>query len=766
MNKQNLQTRRNVSESSHDEVHGIFVELDGESYYKIANSQLMPEFFMSLTSASDHWMFVSSRGALSAGRCDSDHVLFPYYSADRISDLRHCSGPLTLIRVWNDGEYRVWEPFSNDSAPEIQRNIYKNALGNKVVFEETNQTLGIQFRYSWSFSHKFGFVRNCELINLGKTSLQVEVLDGIQNIMPFGIGENFQQRFSNLGDAYKKNELVDHSVVALYYLSSIPSDRAEPSEGLRATAVWQSPAPDEILLSSEQVECFKTGKPVSTERDIRGRRGAYLALRNLRLASHDSHDWSLVAEISLDQTDVANLVPQVRTEELLNAVRNDVADGSCRLKNLLAGADAFQSGGNQARNQRHLSNVIFNVMRGGVPRSDFKIAACDFVQHVKLVNRKLFEKHSEQLLSLPDTMERSELLQQVAATRDSQLLRVAREYLPLVFSRRHGDPSRPWNKFSIKSHVGDDTNSFDYQGNWRDIFQNWEAMAMSYPEFLESMVCRFLNASTADGYNPYRVTKTGFEWEVPDPDDPWANIGYWSDHQIIYLAKLLELSTQCFPGRFDALLDRHDFVFANVPYRIKNAEDIFTDPQNTVVFDEDLNHQIELRVAEFGSDGKLLQDKNGNIQTATMGAKLLLPALVKLSNFVPDGGIWLNTQRPEWNDANNALVGSGLSVVTTCYLRRYLAFLKSWFDASSVDNFAVNEDLVRLMNRIELAISPYVVSKHPVISPAQRLSSRIGSGQRWIRVPGKTVPRRPVRSGNSPGHGRAKPLLRPGNSAS
>ena len=35
-------------------------------------------------------------------------------------------------------------------------------------------------------------------------------------------------------------------------------------------------------------------------------------------------------------------------------------------------------------------------------------------------------------------------------------------------------------------------------------------------------------------------------------------------------------------------------------------------------------------------------------------------------------GIWMNTQRPEWNDANNALVGHGISVVTLGYLRRTL----------------------------------------------------------------------------------------------
>jgi hypothetical protein len=53
-----------------------------------------------------------------------------------------------------------------------------------------------------------------------------------------------------------------------------------------------------------------------------------------------------------------------------------------------------------------------------------------------------------------------------------------------------------------------------------------------------------------------------------------------------------------------------------------------------------------------------------------------VPLLAKLGNFVLGGGIWLNTQRPEWNDANNALVGHGLSMVTLYYMRRYVRFLQ------------------------------------------------------------------------------------------
>jgi len=57
---------------------------------------------------------------------------------------------------------------------------------------------------------------------------------------------------------------------------------------------------------------------------------------------------------------------------------------------------------------------------------------------------------------------------------------LTRAYLPLSFSRRHGDPSRPWNRFSIRLHDAFGRPVQAWQGNWRDIFQNWEALALSY----------------------------------------------------------------------------------------------------------------------------------------------------------------------------------------------------------------------------------------------------------------------------------------------
>jgi len=118
------------------------------------------------------------------------------------------------------------------------------------------------------------------------------------------------------------------------------------------------------------------------------------------------------------------------------------------------------------------------------------------------------------------------------------------------------------------------------------------------------------------------------------------------------------------------------FSYANVPYRIKSFDDLLANPKDTVVFDHDLACRIEQRVAGNGADGKLILDGSGEVYRVTLLEKLLVPLLAKLGNFVLGGGIWMNTQRPEWNDANNALVGQGLSMVTLYYMRRYVRFLR------------------------------------------------------------------------------------------
>ena len=169
------------------------------------------------------------------------------------------------------------------------------------------------------------------------------------------------------------------------------------------------------------------------------------------------------------------------------------------------------------------------------------------------------------------------------------------------------------------------------------------------------MITKFVNASTADGYNPYRLVRDGFDWDTLGPNDTWTYIGYWGDHQIIYLLKLLEVSHKYHPGRLHSLLNKELYTYANVPYKIKPYSEIVEDHYITVDFDFELNQQVNERVEKIGTDGKFIQDRTGKIYHVSLLEKLLVPMLVKFSNYIPQAGIWMNTQRPEWNDANNAL---------------------------------------------------------------------------------------------------------------
>ena len=127
-------------------VTGESVSIDGERYFKISNSHLMPEFFMSLVGASDHWMFVSSRGALTSGRQDPDHALFPYAADDQISAARRSTGPYTRITIVDEqsGSSKLadrnqcieteWEPFHSSRFDDFTtQNLYKTPLGNKLL---------------------------------------------------------------------------------------------------------------------------------------------------------------------------------------------------------------------------------------------------------------------------------------------------------------------------------------------------------------------------------------------------------------------------------------------------------------------------------------------------------------------------------------------------------------------------------------------------------------------------------------------------------
>ena len=384
---------------------------------------------------------------------------------------------------------------------------------------------------------------------------------------------------------------------------------------------------------SESLTCntvYALGLPHAdySQTESKGVRGAYVAKSRFQLSAGGSQTWYNVLDVSKDAAAVHELMHFIaRPKTAIKIIEQAMWESTAALIRIVAKNDGIQYTGDEANDARHFANVLFNTMRGGY------------------------------YLNYPPQSDT--------------------EDLPLTFGRRHGDPSRPWNLFNI--HVQDENGKpvVGYQGNWRDIFQNWEALSYSYPLYTNHIIAKFLNASTADGYNPYRISNEGLDYEVIEPENPWSNIGYWGDHQIIYLLKLLEISDKHNPEKLRNLLKARQYTFANVPYRLKSYAEIVADPKNSIRFDDDEHKRIQSLIPQLGANAKLILDDKLQPRLTTMADKLLITLLTKLSNFVPDAGIWMNTLRPEWNDANNALVGFGASMVTLCYMRRYVVFLQN-----------------------------------------------------------------------------------------
>ena len=702
---------------------GHYITIDGERFYCIENYNHMQPFFISLASDTDLWMYISSTGGLTCGRRNPEQVLFPYYTDDKITESYEQTGPKTILRVQTAQGTQLWEPFSSRQIGmyQIVRSIAKSVTGDRLIFIEKNIDLGITFSYEWAPATHLGWVRTARLSNETAAPITVEVLDGLQNVMPSGVERITQNTFSTLVDGYKRTEHVGNGMV-LFRMEAILVDRAEPSESLRCNSVYTLGISDtgsrepQYLTSSAQLDAFRMGMNIQPEAESKGVRGAIFAHFTATLPCKEeslplhhtpytihSLQWHFVCDVMQDAVSVHRNMAFMQQPDAIEQLQAALQTTTANLRQIVAQNDGVQSTADEANDARHFANTLFNTMRGGFYCDSYQISGPAFAAHVALFNRALADKHHTFLSDLPESISYAELDQAVQDRQDHQLHRLFMEYLPLTFSRRHGDPSRPWNLFDIRVKDEQDRHIISYQGNWRDIFQNWEALSLSYPDFTNSIIAKFLNATTADGYNPYKVTSEGIDWEVIEPENPWSNIGYWGDHQIIYLCRLLELSYAHNPAALRQLLGMREFAFANVPYRFKSYSDIVRDPKNTITFDQAAHEHIFAQLPTYGQDACLVMGIDQQPLLVTFTEKLLITLLTKLSNFIPEAGIWMNTLRPEWNDANNALVGNGASMVTLYYMRRFVTFLIDLYLPDGT-TYALSEEVVLFLRNILTAM--------------------------------------------------------------
>lgn len=304
-----------------------------------------------------------------------------------------------------------------------------------------------------------------------------------------------------------------------------------------------------------------------------------------------------------------------------------------------------------------------------------------------------------------------------------------------LFSRKHGDPERDYNFFSIAGEYYSQGN-----GNFRDVCQNRRNDVFFKKEIGNYNVKVFCQLIQADGYNPLEVRPATFQvkeekqksllFEVAnkikgenerlvsllkgsftpgkisncisrnhielsvneeefirmilaDSDqqiEAGFGEGYWSDHWD-YILDLIRNYEQIYPDKMKELLFLDPtYRFYDSPYYVLPRSEKYVVAKNGVrqygagIFDE------EKCVREgFVKDGSnWLKDEAGNLVHTTLIVKLLSLALNKFATLDPYGmGIEMEGGKPGWNDAMNGLPGLfGSGMAETFELKRLLLFLK------------------------------------------------------------------------------------------
>ena len=178
-----------------------------------------------------------------------------------------------------------------------------------------------------------------------------------------------------------------------------------------------------------------------------------------------------MADINQNVSQIRALSKEIKTEpNLINKVKADIQRGTEELIKLDAASDGLQLTADSFKDTRHFANVMFNIMRGGIFDKNYQIEKEDLENSIQNANREVFLKQKSKIDSLPEIFSFAQLKELAENSGDNHFERLCLEYLPLKFSRRHGDPSRPWNNFSINTRNEDGSKVLDYAGNWRDIF--------------------------------------------------------------------------------------------------------------------------------------------------------------------------------------------------------------------------------------------------------------------------------------------------------
>ncbi len=665
------------------------------------------------------WSFYVNRGQGigSFGVKDKDNTIMEFFPANKMYKNIELHGFRTFIKY----EDEIHEIFSSMSRDKVER---KMAIEKNVLWiEEVNHTLKLKVKVIYFTMPKEDYaaiVRKVEITNLDGSAKEVEVLDGLPQILPYGISNSGFQAMSNLNKAWFDVYNLENNI-PYYKLRATTSDSSEvgqvtkgnfylafssESEGLLPTIFDM-----DVIFGSNTALTYPAGWDCSVDE---------LNKRTQIAQNKVSGGFTAVKATLKDSFTLCSVIGHISTLELLNAKKSiftmEYIESKEKMARKLVDSlveDVRTKTSNQLFDKYVDQCYLDNILRGGYPL--------------------VFEAGDKQ-------------------------------HVYHVFSRKHGDMEREYNFFSTEPAFYSQGN-----GNFRDVNQNRRNDILFNPKVKSFNVKQFMSLIQANGYNPLSVKGSTFTFDnsymeevlayleegkeefkiiLEDKFTPGKIVTYLCENDIKlkisneeYLNLILSKSKQNYEANFGEgfwidhwtynmdLIDTYlnvypdeleNFVFNDKNYRYFDSPvKVLPREDKYVVKDgkvrqygsilEDEQKCIDLGIDIKDTNWLKTESGKGEIYETNLYAKLVSLALNKFVLLDPEGmGIEMEAEKPGWNDAMNGLpglFGSGLN--ETAELKRLVEFIievSSKFDKEF--NFPI--EMIELLEKTDKTLDAYL----------------------------------------------------------
>lgn len=320
-----------------------------------------------------------------------------------------------------------------------------------------------------------------------------------------------------------------------------------------------------------------------------------------------------------------------------------------------------------------------------------------------------------------------------------------------LYSRKHGDPEREYNYFSMGGEYYAQGN-----GNYRDVNQNRRSDVLFFPQLGAANIYTFFDLIQLDGYNPlvikacdytldpaaaaecaalapeaYRAEALALlgkpftpgalamkaeQWGLADAQvdaltakavcaahsEPNADFseGYWCDHWT-YNLDLIESYLAVYPEK------RRELLFGSAACRWYETRVLVNPREKRYEMTENGLRQYHAldAAAKQGVQRKWMcvQQGAGSEARSTLAEKLVLLCAVKTATLDAAGlGVEMEGGKPGWYDALNGLPGLlGSSMAESCELARLLAFTAAALEEQPAERLALYREIAQLARQVD-----------------------------------------------------------------